>query len=115
LRDLRIGQHVDLELDMYGGKRTFEGRISGFTNGTGSTLALLPAQNATGNFVKVVQRVPVRIDVMNYDPDTLPLFVGLSVTPTVDLKAAPSGPHAGKFLQELTTADSAISAKPATP
>jgi len=115
LRDLRIGQHVDLELDMYGGKRTFEGRISGFTNGTGSTLALLPAQNATGNFVKVVQRVPVRIDVLNYEPDKLPLFVGLSVTPSVDLKAAPSGPNAGKFLQELTETDSAISGKPATP
>ncbi|MBV8968480.1 MAG: HlyD family secretion protein, partial [Verrucomicrobia bacterium] len=55
LRNLRIGQHVDLELDMYGGKHRFEGRISGFTNGTGSTLALLPPQNATGNFVKVVQ------------------------------------------------------------
>jgi membrane fusion protein (multidrug efflux system) len=100
LRNLRIGQRVDLELDMYGGKRTFEGRISGFTMGTGSTLALLPAQNATGNFVKVVQRLPVRVDVMNYDPDKLPLFVGLSVTPTVDLRTAPTGPNAGKFLQE---------------
>jgi membrane fusion protein (multidrug efflux system) len=100
LRNLRIGQRVDLELDMYGGKRIFEGRISGFTMGTGSTLALLPAQNATGNFVKVVQRLPVRIDVMNYDPDKVPLFVGLSVTPTVDLKTAPTGPNAGKFLQE---------------
>jgi membrane fusion protein (multidrug efflux system) len=99
LRNLRIGQHVDLEVDMYGGKRIFEGRISGFTMGTGSTLALLPAQNATGNFVKVVQRLPVRIDVMNYDPDKLPLFVGLSVTPTVDLRSAPTGPNAGKFLQ----------------
>ena len=99
LRDLRIGQHVDLELDMYGGKHMFEGRISGFTMGTGSTLALLPAQNATGNFVKVVQRLPVRIDVINYDPDKLPLFVGLSVTPTVDLRSTPTGPNAGKFLQ----------------
>jgi membrane fusion protein (multidrug efflux system) len=102
LRNLRIGQHVDLELDMYGGKHTFEGRISGFTMGTGSTLALLPAQNATGNFVKVVQRLPVRIDLINYDPDKLPLFVGLSVTPTVDLRTAPSGPNAGKFLQKDT-------------
>ena len=110
LRNLRIGQRVDLEVDMYGGKRIFEGRISGFTFGTGSTLALLPAQNATGNFVKVVQRLPVRIDVMNYDPDKLPLFVGLSVTPTVDLKTAPSGPNAGKFLQEPTEA--AASATP---
>jgi membrane fusion protein (multidrug efflux system) len=100
LRNLRIGQPVDLELDMYGGKHVFEGRISGFTMGTGSTLALLPAQNATGNFVKVVQRLPVRIDVMNYDPDKLPLFVGLSVTPTVDLRTAPTGPNAGDFLQQ---------------
>src|SRR5260221_1764281 len=100
LRNLRIGQRVDLEGDMYGGKQIFEGRIFGFTIGTGSTLALLPAQNATGNFVKVMQRLPVRIDVMNYDPDRLPLFVGLSVTPTVDLKTAPSGPNAGMFLQE---------------
>ena len=100
LRNLRIGQRADLEVDMYGGKRIFEGRISGFTMGTGSTLALLPAQNATGNFVKVVQRLPVRIDVMNYDPDKLPLFVGLSVTPTVDLRTPPTGPNAGKFLRE---------------
>ena len=62
LRDLRIGQPVDLYVDMYGGRHVFKGRISGFTMGTGSTLALLPAQNATGNFVKVVQRLPVRID-----------------------------------------------------
>jgi membrane fusion protein (multidrug efflux system) len=99
LRNLRIGQHVDLTLDMYGGKHHFEGRISGFTNGTGSTLALLPAQNATGNFVKVVQRLPVRIDLLNYDPDKLTLFVGLSVTPTVDLRTAPTGASAGQFLQ----------------
>jgi membrane fusion protein (multidrug efflux system) len=99
LRNLRIGQRVDLELDMYGGKRTFEGRISGFTNGTGSTLSLLPPENATGNFVKVVQRLPVRVDIVNYDPDKAPLFVGLSVTPTVDLNSTPTGPNAGQFLQ----------------
>ncbi|HSZ77851.1 MAG TPA: hypothetical protein VK775_10650 [Chthoniobacterales bacterium] len=87
------------ELDMYGGTHVFEGRIIGLTMGTGSTLALLPAQNATGNFVKVVQRLPVRIDVLNYDPDKLPLFIGLSVTPTVDLRSTPTGPNAGKFLQ----------------
>jgi membrane fusion protein (multidrug efflux system) len=106
LRNLRIGQHVDLEVDMYGGRQKFEGRISGFTMGTGSTLALLPAQNATGNFVKVVQRLPVRIDVVNYHPDKTPLFVGLSVTPTVDLVAPPTGPNAGHFLQENVAAAS---------
>ena len=102
LRNLRIGQHVDIVADMYGGRQKFEGRISGFTEGTGSTLALLPAQNATGNFVKVVQRLPVRVDLVNYDPDTLPLFVGLSVTPTVDLNSTPDGPNAGRFLQEVS-------------
>ena len=100
LRQLRIGQHVDLWTDMYGKHLKFEGRISGFTMGTGSTLALLPAQNATGNFVKVVQRLPVRIDLVNYDPDKGPLFVGLSVEPEVDLVSKPTGPNAGKFLQD---------------
>jgi membrane fusion protein (multidrug efflux system) len=104
LRHLRIGQSVELKVDMYGSKQTFKGRISGFTMGTGSTLALLPAQNATGNFVKVVQRLPVRIDLLDYDPDQVPLFVGLSVEPVVDLKSEPSGPNAGKFLQESTAA-----------
>ena len=70
--------------------------------GTGSTLALLPAQNATGNFVKVVQRLPVRIELVNYDPEKLPLFIGLSVEPEIDIKSPPSGPNAGQFLQELT-------------
>ena len=68
--------------------------------GTGSTLALLPPQNATGNFVKVVQRLPVRIDLIDYDPRKLPLFIGLSVTPRVHIHAEPTGPNAGKFLQE---------------
>ena len=79
------------------------------------TLALLPAQNATGNFVKVVQRLPVRIDLKNYDPDKAPLFVGLSVTPSVDLKTAPTGPDAGKFLQDQTQLDSSKGVKPAAP
>ena len=100
LRHLRIGQRADLEVDMYDGKQKFEGRISGFTMGTGSTLALLPPQNATGNYVKVVQRLPVRIDLVSYDPLKVPLFVGLSAEPTVDLNSKPSGPNAGKFLQD---------------
>ena len=99
LRDLRIGQAVDLYVDMYGGRRLFKGRVSGFTMGTGSTLALLPAQNATGNFVKVVQRLPVRIDLEGYDPDKNPLFIGTSVVPYVYTNKLPTGPDAGKFLQ----------------
>ncbi len=111
LRNLRIGQKVKLKVDMYGGRKEFEGRVSGFTMGTGSTLSLLPAQNATGNFVKVVQRLPVRIDVVNYKPDEAVLFVGLSVEPEVDIKSPPEGPNAGKFLQEVLAP--AVPVKPA--
>ena len=60
---------MTIDVDMYGRHQEFAGRISGFTMGTGSTLALLPPQNATGNFVKVVQRLPVRIDLIDYDPE----------------------------------------------
>jgi membrane fusion protein, multidrug efflux system len=99
LRDLRIGQPVDLYVDMYGDKHVFKGRVSGFTEGTGSTLALLPPENATGNFVKVVQRLPVRIELVDYDPDKAPLFIGSSVIPYVYINKPPTGPAAGKFLQ----------------
>ena len=101
LRDLRIGQPVDLRVDMYGGKHTFKGRVAGFTMGTGSTLALLPPENATGNFVKVVQRLPVRVDLVDYDAEQAPLFIGTSVVPTIHINQPPSGPDAGKFLQGL--------------
>jgi membrane fusion protein, multidrug efflux system len=99
LGDLRIGQPVDLYVDMYGDRHVYKGRISGFTMGTGSTLALLPPENATGNFIKVVQRLPVRIDLENYDPDKSPLFIGTSVVPYVYFNKPPTGPDAGKFLQ----------------
>jgi membrane fusion protein (multidrug efflux system) len=101
LADLRIGQRVRCEVDMYGRRREFEGRISGFTMGTGQTLSLLPPQNATGNFVKIVQRLPVRIELTGYDPDRVPLFVGLSVTPYVYYKEPATGPHAGDILRPL--------------
>jgi membrane fusion protein (multidrug efflux system) len=101
LRDLRIGQYVEIEVDMYGSHRTFEGRITGFEMGTGQTLALLPPQNATGNFVKIVQRLPVRIELTNYTPEPDPLFLGLSVVPYVYIYKAPTGPDAGKFLQPV--------------
>jgi membrane fusion protein (multidrug efflux system) len=99
LADQRIGQRVRCEVDMYGGRREFEGRITGFTMGTGTTLSLLPPQNATGNFVKIVQRLPVRIELTDYDPEKHPLFIGLSVVPYVYVKEPPTGPHAGEYLQ----------------
>jgi membrane fusion protein (multidrug efflux system) len=110
LRDLRIGQPVDLYVDMYGGRRVFPGRVAGFTMGTGSTLALLPPQNATGNFVKVVQRLPVRIELENYDLNKDPLFIGLSVTPYVYLNRPATGPDAGKFLQSSLPTSSTAAA-----
>ncbi len=86
LAKMRIGQPVELEADIYGNRITFPGKVAGFSAGTGSSLAVLPAQNATGNWVKVVQRLPVRIDI---DPETLkkyPLRVGLTMTAKVDVR-----------------------------
>jgi len=103
LGELRIGQAADLDVDMYGSHKTFKGRITGFTMGTGSTLALLPAQNATGNFIKVVQRLPVRIDLIDYDPDKDPLFIGLSVVTYVRFKDPLTGHDAGKMLRPVMT------------
>jgi membrane fusion protein, multidrug efflux system len=97
---------------MYGKRQMFKGRISGFTMGTGSTLALLPAENATGNFVKVVQRLPVRIDVLDYNPDNRPLFVGLSVVVSVHVKQSPTGPDAGRFIQPYAEPAPAGAASP---
>ena len=115
LSDLRIGQPVDLYVDIYGDRHVFKGRIEGFTLGTGSTLALLPAQNATGNFVKVVQRLPVRIEVLNYDPDKRPLFIGASVVPYVYIHKPPTGPNAGKFLQAYVPGSAISSSAPSPP
>lgn len=84
LRNLRIGQPVTVEVDLYGSGVDFEGRVVGFSAGTGSAFALLPPQNAAGNWVKVVQRVPVRIAL---SPDAMkahPLIVGLSARVKVD-------------------------------
>ncbi len=101
LANLRIGQRAKIEVDMYGSRQEYEGRITGFTMGTGQTLALLPAQNATGNFVKIVQRLPVKIDFSDYDPARKPLFIGLSVTPYVYINepAVGNDPGKGTFLQ----------------
>ena len=85
LQNLRLGQPVDLVADVYGKKVHFEGRVEGLGAGTGAAFALLPAQNATGNWIKVVQRVPVRISL---DPKALaehPLRVGLSMDARVDV------------------------------
>jgi membrane fusion protein (multidrug efflux system) len=115
LRDLRIGQAVDLHVDMYCGRHVFKGRIAGFTMGTGSTLALLPAQNATGNFIKVVQRLPVRIELEGYNLEAETLFIGTSVVPYVHINEPPTGPDAGKFLQARIVSQSRDTGRPSNP
>jgi len=85
LKNLRIDQPVTLEADVYGKKVEFNGRIEGLGAGTGAAFALLPAQNATGNWIKVVQRVPVRIKLDPKDLVEHPLRVGLSMDAKVDI------------------------------
>ncbi|MGE8653115.1 MAG: efflux RND transporter periplasmic adaptor subunit [Acinetobacter gandensis] len=87
LAGVKPGQKVELTSDLYGDKVKFKGTVTGFSGGTGSAFALIPAQNATGNWIKVVQRLPVRI---RLDPKELaehPLRVGLSMEATIDLKS----------------------------
>jgi membrane fusion protein (multidrug efflux system) len=85
LRSIRIGQPVTLVADQYGKKVTYTGTVSGLGAGTGAAFSLLPAQNATGNWIKVVQRVPVRIALDAKQLTEHPLRVGLSMTAEVDV------------------------------
>ncbi|NEX59896.1 HlyD family secretion protein [Noviherbaspirillum galbum] len=107
LREMRVGQPVTLTADVYGGKVKYDGKVVGLGAGTGSAFALLPAQNATGNWIKVVQRVPVRISL---DPKQLaehPLRIGLSMHAEVDLHdqgGAPLGNAVTVATQQESTA-----------
>ena len=94
LRDIRVGQSATIEADVYGGKVVYHGKVLGLSAGTGSAFSLLPAQNATGNWIKVVQRVPVRISLDASELEKHPLRVGLSTVVTVDLSHA-DGPMLG--------------------
>jgi len=89
LRHIRVGQPVELTADVYGSHVVYHGKVVGFTPGTGSALALLPAQNATGNWIKVVQRLPVRIAIPPAELEKNPLRVGLSMAVDVDVKDPP--------------------------
>jgi len=88
LKRVRPGQTVELVSDLYGDDFVFHGKVAGFSGGTGSAFALIPAQNATGNWIKVVQRLPVRVQL---DPKELaghPLRVGLSMEARIDVSGA---------------------------
>jgi len=85
LEHLRIGQPVELSADLYGDKIVYHGEVEGLAAGTGSVFSLLPAQNATGNWLKVVQRLPVRIKLRTDELQQHPLRLGLSMLVTVDV------------------------------
>ena len=92
LAGLRIGQPAEVTADVYGDKVTYHGKVLGLGAGTGAAFALLPAQNATGNWIKVVQRVPVRIALDPADLASHPLRVGLSMEAKVDVSGKDGAP-----------------------
>ena len=120
-----MGQPATIEADIYGGKVVYHGKVVGLGAGTGNAFSLLPAQNATGNWIKVVQRVPVRISLDSKELAAHPLRVGLSATVDVDISqksgsalgtvAAPTPAYATNVLnqplQQAQAATDAIVAK----
>ena len=90
LPKVRTGQTVELHADLYGKDVTYTGTVVGFSGGSGAAFAAIPAQNATGNWIKVVQRLPVRIQLNAQELAEHPLRVGLSMTATVDTRSGPA-------------------------
>ncbi|MCW2256782.1 membrane fusion protein (multidrug efflux system) [Providencia alcalifaciens] len=86
LENVRIGQPVSLTSDFYGDNVVYTGKVVGLDMGTGSAFSLLPAQNATGNWIKVVQRLPVRVELDPQQVAKYPLRIGLSMNATIDIK-----------------------------
>ncbi len=101
LQKLRIGQPATLVADVYGKKVEYHGTVAGLGAGTGSAFALLPAQNATGNWIKIVQRVPVRISLKQEEVRKYPLRVGLSMAVEVDVSKTD-----GKVLADIPSSGS---------
>ncbi len=102
LASMRVGQPVDLVADLYGRSVRYHGAVAGFGAGTGSAFALLPAQNATGNWIKIVQRIPVRVAL---DPGELaahPLQIGLSMKVQIDTHDR-NGPRLPELAQNVPT------------
>lgn len=87
LEKIRVGQKVELTADLYGSRVVYQGVVDGFSGGTGAAFAAIPAQNATGNWIKVVQRVPVRIRLSSEELIANPLSVGVSMRVRVDTRS----------------------------
>jgi membrane fusion protein (multidrug efflux system) len=114
LEDMRVGQPVTVTADVYGGHVVYHGHIEGLGAGSGSAFALLPPQNASGNWIKIVQRVPVRIALDDKDLGEHPLRVGLSVSVSADIRDT-SGPLVTSQVGDgVMTADTGDDTTPAT-
>lgn len=87
LQRVRIGMPATLTADLYGASVTYRGTVVGFSGGTGSSMAVIPAQNATGNWIKVIQRLPVRIELDPAELKRHPLRVGLSMEVEIDVSS----------------------------
>ncbi len=88
LKKVRVGQNVEITSDKYGKSVVYHGKVAGFSGGTGSAFAVIPAQNATGNWIKVVQRVPVRIELLAEELEKHPLQIGLSMHVDINVSEA---------------------------
>jgi membrane fusion protein, multidrug efflux system len=108
LRQMRLGQPVTLSADVYGSKIEYHGKVAGLGAGTGSAFALLPAQNATGNWIKVVQRVPVRVALDAGELAEHPLRVGLSMQVEVNVRDQSGSQLADGARREAPVAQTAV-------
>ena len=111
LRNIRVGQPATVEADMYGSKVEFHGKVVGLSAGTGSAFSLLPAQNAGGNWIKVVQRLPVRIALDAAELRAHPLRIGLSTTVKVDISKT-DGPVLGAAMPQQPVYQTAALSQP---
>lgn len=111
LRNIRVGQPATVEADMYGSKVEFHGKVVGLSAGTGSAFSLLPAQNAGGNWIKVVQRLPVRIALDAAELRAHPLRIGLSTTVKVDISNT-DGPVLGAAMPQQAIYQTAALSQP---
>ena len=111
LRNIRVGQPATVEADMYGNKVEFHGKVVGLSAGTGSAFSLLPSQNASGNWIKVVQRLPVRIALDTAELRAHPLRIGLSTTVKVDISKT-DGPVLGAAMPQQPVYQTAALSQP---
>jgi membrane fusion protein (multidrug efflux system) len=112
LKDMRVGQPVEVRSDVYGRSVKYHGKLVGLSAGSGSAFALLPAQNASGNWIKIIQRVPVRIVLDPQELASHPLRVGLSTTVTVDIRDTSGALVASQVRSEPIPAQSSLGDDP---